>query len=254
MLYSSNNKVTAKKELALFNYILKLDIAAHEECTQYLEEEHINKSNEWLDWGNVHSCSKETNNDDRSLKVSSKTKSHSSRSSRKSSKSSSSSRSKSDRRERKVKLTKLLVQEDFSEKCQQVENKAQRLRMQEKLAKARARAQILENMEFGEEQGLHGEMLVYRQQSLYFRQTKKENFKVPTVNKIVIFWIKHTKLNKKRKGFHQRRTLFGALCHLVKQQSDIELDVFDKNPLDFHYFMTPMELWKKKLVIHEKNC
>ena len=59
--------------------------------------------------------------------------------------------------------------------------------MQEKLAKARARAQILENMEFGEEQGLHGEMLVYRQQSLNFRQTKKENFKVPTVNKIVIF-------------------------------------------------------------------
>ena len=110
--------------------------------------------------------------------------------------------------------------------------------MQEKLAKARARAQILENMEFGEEQGLHEEMLVYRQQSLYFRQTKKENFKVPTVNKIVIFWIKHTKLNKKRNGFLQKRTLFGALCHLVKQQSDIELDVFDENPLDFHYFMT----------------
>ena len=30
-----------------------------------------------------------------------------------------------------------------------------------------------------------------------------------------------------------------ALCHLVKKQSapDIELDVLDGNPLDFHYFI-----------------
>ena len=30
-----------------------------------------------------------------------------------------------------------------------------------------------------------------------------------------------------------------ALCHLVKKQSapDIELDVFDGNSLDFHYFI-----------------
>ena len=30
------------------------------------------------------------------------------------------------------------------------------------------------------------------------------------------------------------------MCHLVKQQSapDIKLDIFDGNPLEFHYFMT----------------
>ena len=72
-----------------------------------------------------------------------KQKSHSSKSSRRSSKSSSSSSSKSDRIEEKVKLAELLAQEAFFEKCQQIENEAQRLRMQEKLG---ARAKILENV------------------------------------------------------------------------------------------------------------
>ena len=63
------------------------------------------------------------------------TKSHSSRSSRRSSKSNSSGSSKSDRIERKVKLAELLAQEDFFEKRQLVENEAQRLRIQEKLAR-----------------------------------------------------------------------------------------------------------------------
>ena len=47
--------------------------------------------------------------------------------------------------------------------------------MQEKFAKARTRTQILENVEFGEEQELQGEMLGNLQQSLHSRQTKKEN-------------------------------------------------------------------------------
>ena len=47
---------------------------------------------------------------------------------------------------RKVKLTELLVHEPFLEKRQQVKNKAQTLRMLEKLAKARAKAQIFENV------------------------------------------------------------------------------------------------------------
>ena len=99
----------------------------------------------------MHSWLKETNEDDRCSKPSSKAKSHSSKSSRRSSKSSSSGSSKSNRLEEKVKLEKLLAQEALFEKHQQVENEAQRLRMQEKLAKARARAKILENVELGEE-------------------------------------------------------------------------------------------------------
>ena len=107
----------------------------------------------------MHSWLKETNENDRCSKASSKTKSHSSKSSRRSSKASSSGSSKSDRIKGKVKLAELLAQEAFFEKRQQIENEAQRLRMQEKLAKARARAKILENVEFGEEQKLQGKIL-----------------------------------------------------------------------------------------------
>ena len=82
---------------------------------------------------------------------------------------------KSDRIEGKVKLAEFLAQEAFLEKCQQVENEVQRLKMKEKFAKARVRAQILENVEFGEEQELQGGILGYRQQSSHSRQTKKEN-------------------------------------------------------------------------------
>ena len=55
-----------------------------------------------------------------------------------------------------------------------------------------------------------------------------------TVNKIVI---QCTKLNNKR--VFSEKNIIDALSHLVKQQSapNIELDVFDSNPLDFHYFI-----------------
>ena len=45
---------------------------------------------------------------------------------------------------------------------------------------------------------------------------------------------------QEKEGLSSEKKIVDALCHLVKQQSapDIELDVFDGNPLDFHYFMT----------------
>ena len=77
------------------------------------------------------------------------------------------------------KLAELLAQKAFFEKRQRVENETQRLRMQKKLAKARAKAQILENVEFGEKQELQVEILGNHQQSLHSRQTKKENSEAP---------------------------------------------------------------------------
>ena len=58
--------------------------------------------------------------------------------------------------------------------------------MKEQLAKARVRAQILENVEFGEEQELQGEILGYRQQSSHPGKPRKKILKSHTVNKIVI--------------------------------------------------------------------
>ena len=45
---SSKNKVAVEEELAQFNDILKLAVAAHGECKQHMEEQ-INNSDEWLD-------------------------------------------------------------------------------------------------------------------------------------------------------------------------------------------------------------
>ena len=52
------------------------------------------------------------------------------------------------------------------------------------------------------------------------------------------------------KGISSEKNIVDALRHLVKQQSvpDIELDVFDTNPLDFHCFMTPFhEVVEKRI-------
>ena len=46
LLYSSKNKVVVEEELAQFDDILKLVVAAHEECKQYMEEDQINSSDE----------------------------------------------------------------------------------------------------------------------------------------------------------------------------------------------------------------
>ena len=131
---------------------MKLVVAADGKCKQYTEEKQMNNSNEWLDEVNeiifnykrkVRSWLKDTNEDDGCSKASSNTKSHSKRFSRRSSISNSSGSSKSGRVEGTVKFAELLAQEAFLEKHQQVENEGQRLRMQEKLAKSRARVQIL---------------------------------------------------------------------------------------------------------------
>ena len=49
LFYSSKNKVAVEEELAQFNDILKLVVAAHKEFKQYMEEEEINNSDKWLD-------------------------------------------------------------------------------------------------------------------------------------------------------------------------------------------------------------
>ena len=44
---------------------------------------------------------------------------------------------------------------------------------------------------------------------------------------------------EEKEGFSSEKKIVDVLCHLVKQQSalDIELDIFEGNPLDFNYFM-----------------
>ena len=211
-----------------------------------MEGEEINNSDEWLDEVDemifnfkrkLHSWLKETNEDDRYSKASSKTKIHSSRYSRRSSKSTSSGSSKSDSIEEKVKLAELFPQEVFFERHQQVENEPQRLRMQEKIA--RTRAKVLKNVEFGEEQELHGEILGNRQKSLHSTQIKKESFEASCSQQDSDYLNPVYQAGQEKEGFYPDDKIVDKLCHLMKQQSapDTEVDAFEGNSLDFHYFM-----------------
>ena len=110
--------------------------------------------------------------------------------------------------------------------------------MQEKLAKARARAKILENVELGEAKELQGEILGNHQESLYSTQIKKENSEASCSQQDSDYLNAVYRAEQEKEGLSSEKKTVDALCHLVKQQSapDIELAVFDRNPLDFSLF------------------
>ena len=111
--------------------------------------------------------------------------------------------------------------------------------MQEKLCKTRAKSQILKGVQLGEEQQLQEEILVNHQQSLDYRQTKKQNSKETHSQQDSNHLNPVYQAEQEKKRFFSDQKIVNSLCHLVKQQSttDIELDVFDGNILDFYYFM-----------------
>ena len=92
----------------------------------------------------------------------------------------------------------------------------------------------------GEEKELQGEILGNRQQSLYSMQIKKENSEASCSQQDSDYLNPVYQAEQEKEEFSSEKKIMDALCHLVKQQlaPNIELDVFDGNPLDFHYFMT----------------
>ena len=65
-----------------------------------------------------------------------------------------------------------------------------------------------------------------------------------------IFTFQANQAVQQKEGFFSEKNIVDALSHLVKQQSapNIELDVFDGNPLDFHYFIILFkEIVKKRI-------
>ena len=104
--------------------------------------------------------------------------------------------------------------------------------MQEKLVKARARAKMLENVEFSEEQELQKGILGSRQQSLHSRQIKKENSEISHSQQDSDYLNSVYQAEQEKEGFSSEKNIVDAFCHLVKQQSapDIQIDGFDGTP------------------------
>ena len=162
LLYSSKNKAAAEEMLQI-NDLTKLLVSLHDECNELLGEEDRAESDEWLDMGDeqiftfkrkIHRWLKCAEAEQQRYAMSEKSPSskgsssknsrHSSKSdaSRKSSRSSKSGGSKTRPMEEKAKLAELSAEESFLMERQLVENEAERLKVQEMVAKAKARAKV----------------------------------------------------------------------------------------------------------------
>ena len=88
-------------------------------------------------------------------------------------------------------------------------------------------------MKLAEEKELQGEILGNCQKSLHSTRIKKENSEASCSQQDSDYLNPVYQAEQEKEGFSSEKKIVDALCHLVKQQSapDIELDVFDGNPL-----------------------
>ena len=159
LMYSSKNYMTVEEALAQFDYIFKQLLLVHQEYHSLLEDDEKLADEEWFEEVDervftfkhkVYNWLKEAETERSAKKVYSKkgSKSTSSDSSRKSSNSSGSSRCSKERAmEEKAKLAGLMAEVEFMQQRQMAENRAEQLRVQEKLVKAKARSEVYEAME-----------------------------------------------------------------------------------------------------------
>ena len=164
LMYSGTNIVTVDEEITQFDYIFKQLLLVHEEYHSLLDEEEKPTDEELFEEvldehlftfkHQVHNWLRDAemehaNRSRRSSKKGSKScSSGSSRMTKTSSSGSNSSQSSKERDvEEKAKLAELIAESEFLQQRQLAENKAEQLRVQEKLAKAKARLQVYEEMQ-----------------------------------------------------------------------------------------------------------
>ena len=145
LMYSYQNSITVKEELAQLNDMFKMLVDIHEEFKQ-IDKEYTDDI--WFDdidqkvfsfKHKVHNWLKE---EEKEYK-----KDHSSRSSIKSSSSKSKSSTREKAVEEKLRVAELIAEASFMKKRKDAEYQAEALRMEEELAKARARAKVYDDME-----------------------------------------------------------------------------------------------------------
>ena len=161
LMYLSKNYVTVEEALAQFDYIFKQLLLVHQEYHYLLEDDEKLADEEWFEEVDervftfkhkVYKWLKEAETEQSAKKAYSKkgSKSTSSGSSRETMSSNSSGRSRCSKEralEEKAKLTELMAEAEVMQQRQMAENRAEQVRVQEKLAKAKARSEVYEAME-----------------------------------------------------------------------------------------------------------
>ena len=239
LLYSSKNKVVVEEDMLQINDLTKLLMSLHDECNELLGEEDRAESNEWLDMVDeqiftfkrkIHRWLKCAEAEQQRYAMSEKNRSskgssnkssrHSSKSnaSRKSSRSSKSGDSKTRAMEGKAKLAELSAEESFLMKRQIAENEAEGLKVQEMVAKAKARTKFYKESKSGD-----GKLFPQTEARLSKQTDIDHYFQRGSHQKLI-----------QDEHLHPKKTdVAEVLCNLVKQQlaPDVDLDVFDGNPL-----------------------
>ena len=271
LMYSSKNQVAVEEEMAQFNFVFKKLQQVHQEYQSLLSEVEKVDEEDWFEEVDervfafkhkVHHWLKqvelEHENGSRSSSKSSKSKKSSASRSSGKTKSSSSRSSKDRAMEEKAKLAELMAEAEFLERRQQAENEAQKLKIEEKLAKAKAKSQVFEDMqdslllksgETAKEVGISHEATKVRT-SVDVHQFSGKIQNPPTRMKMDDTRTSHqepllrSSLKKPREAPSSSSEITGdisrMLCNLLRQQSapDVDIPVFTGNPLEYHYFMS----------------
>ena len=172
LLFSSKNVIAVEEEMKQFNDLFKMLLDAHQEYNQLLGDDERGRDDDWFDDVDTQVCSfkrkvhcwlREAAQRVKSSKCSSRSSrsvsdkgsmnskkskdSHESRSSR-ASREAKSLKSSTDREiEEKMKVAELIAEAELLQQKQMIQNEAEKLKIKERLAKAKARIQAYNNIE-----------------------------------------------------------------------------------------------------------
>ena len=283
-MYIYKNVVAVSEEIARYDYIFKQLLLVHEEYHSLLDEPDKCNDDEWFEEVDervstfkhkVHNWLNDAEVEQgyssrRSSKIGSK--SASSGSSRRT-KSSSSKFSRERAKEEKAKLAEIMAEAEFLEKRQLVENQAEWLKIQEKLAKAKVRSkvylttqdhifvknEVATNEEFKRDQaasnttitaGVHRQILkpqidqsidkgeIDASNTLKSRTIKSSSKKSCDRTSCAADSQKKIALLPNAKDFDGEMSRM--LCSLLRQQSapDVDIRIFRGDLLEYHFFMS----------------
>ena len=276
LLCSSTNKVAVEEEMNQFNDLLKMLIDVRQDYNQLLDDNEREKD-DWFDEIDTQACSfkrkvhcwlRET-----AQKTNSKPSSRSSKSisdkgsgNPRISKSSHRLRSSKDTgssKEKEIgewgKLAELMAEALLLQEKQMIQNEAAVMEMKERLAKAQARARAYTDIaldDFHEAEGYQQQTWQQQKDQKQFHIKEEVDFKnrisqrtesaVPpyknTWDKFVEkgnVWKPQQALERKILDREAGQSVTELKCKLLNQQNapELEIDTFDEDPMEFHYFL-----------------
>ena len=173
--------------------------------------------------------------------------------------------------EDKIKVAELMAEAELLEEKQILETEARKLKIKEELAKAKARLSAyhdipVDNIQIKQESAQQ-RCDYQREKVSSARYQKHQQAKSYNEDQLRNGWDKFDqRIKEKEDKSYQKKSskkLLGAqddcisemMCRLLKQQSapEIEIDVFDGNPMEFHYFMAVFKEVVEKRVDDEQG-